>query len=421
MLRKIGAAALYLTLGVMLSKVAILAINVLLARFSSTELYGQFALLRSTVNVIETTLSSSINPIITHASAKEYGNSYVYARTNTFLLILGITIVIAVTIPFWLFDERIALSLLNEPDALYVQLGIVLLLTSVGSGFVTSFLVTGHSTIFMPIASISAALVAVLLAYLFIPGNPIFWALLAIIVLHGFELAIKLVIAIRKKIVSIHGLVKFKSNLLTEFSTSLIILIISAAINAITFWLLRVMLVRTSDNFTPLALFDVSFQYIAVEMMVLNNVVTIFQSYAAKQIDRDAKELRRVYISVIMIVSMVTFAAMTVNLVFADFLIALYGKDYDAHLLRLLTAVLPFYAIAIFMNRSFVSSGRTSVLLLVSVLSSFACLIYAQLFMTNAYQMVLAFVIYYFVSAILYMAVQTYTRMSTKNTNNVCM
>lgn len=412
MFRRLSADALYLTLGVMLNKVAILAINVLLARFSSTEVYGKFALLRSTVNVIETTLSSSINPIMTHASAKESGNDYAYPRTNSFLLVLGISIAAVISIPLWLFDEQIALSLLNEPHALYVQLGTLLLFASIVSGFVTSFLVTGHATMHLPVASISAALVAVLLGYLFIPGNPIFWAILSIVVLHGFEFAIKLGIAVRKNIVSIRGLIRFQRDLLMEFSTSLVILIISSAINAVAFWLLRVMLVRTTDNLTPLALFDVSFQYLAVEMMVLNNVVSIFHSRAASQIDRDSRQLRRIYISALQIIALVTLSAITVNLAFADFLIGLYGKGYDPQILRILTFVLPLYAMAVFMNRSFVTTRKTGVLLLVSVLSSiFACL-YAQLFMTNAYHLAIAFVIYYGVSVVVYFSILMHLRLT---------
>lgn len=412
MFRKLSADAFYLTLGVMLNKVAILAVNVLLARFSSTEIYGKFALLRSTVNVIETTLSSSINPIMTHASAKEYGNDYAYPRTNSFLLVLGISIAAVISVPLWLFDEQIAHSLLNEPHGLYVQLGTLLLFASIVSGFVTSFLVTGHATMHLPAASISAALVAVLLGYLFIPGNPIFWAILSIVFLHGFEFTIKLGIAVRKNIVSIRGLIRFQRDLLMEFSTSLIILIISSAINAVAFWLLRVMLVRTTDNFTPLALFDVSFQYLAVEMMVLNNVVSIFHSRAASQIDRDSRQLRRIYISALQIISLVTFSAIAVNLAFADFLIGLYGKGYDPQMLRILTFVLPLYAMAVFMNRSFVTTRKTGVLLLVSVLSSiFACL-YAQLFMTNAYHLAIAFVIYYGVSVVVYFSILMHLRLT---------
>lgn len=411
MLRRISTDTLFMTVGVMLNKAGILAINILLARSSSTELYGQFALLRNTVNLIETTLSSSVNSIVIRASAMEYGNDYGFARTNSFLLVLGASVVIAISVPLWLFATPIASSLLNEPNPRLVHLGIVLLVATNISGQVTSFLVTGRATLHLPVASITAAAVAVLLAYAFIPGNPVFWAILSIVFLHGVEFLMKLAIAVCKRIISIRGIQRFHREVLSAFSASLVILITSSAVNAATFWLLRVMLVRINDNFTPLALFDVSFQYLAVEMMVLNNVVTIVQSRAANLIGRDPTALRRAFASGILLVASVAVGASAVNVMFANFLIGLYGHSYEPQMLRLLTGVLPLYAGAVFMNRSFVTIGRSGILLLVSVVSSTVTLIYAHFMMTDAYQLATAFIIYFAVSNIVFLATIAQSRL----------
>lgn len=413
MLKSLGANTLLMTLGIMFNKVAILAINVLLARYSSTELYGKFALLRNSVNLIETTMSSSINPVVIRASAADYGNEFSFPRTNSFLLVLGLAIATTASTLLWLFADTISLNLFDDPDPHYVHLGILLLLATNSSGLVASFLVTGRATIYLPVASIAAALVAVSLAYLFVPGNPVFWAILSLVVLHGFEFTLKLGFAVWKKILSIRGLGRLKRDALAVFSASLVILILSSAANAVTFWLLRVILVQVNSNFTPLALFDVSFQYLAVEMMVLNNVVTIFQSRAAHHSGADARDLRRVYISGIQLLGFVTVAASAVNLVFADFLIGLYGADYEPQMLRVLTLVLPFYAMAVFMNRTFVNIGRPRVLLLVSLVSSAAALLYAYLVMADAYQLAFAFVIYFAVSDLVYLASLARLRLGT--------
>lgn len=404
MFRRLGADVVLLTFGVVVNKFAVLVINVLLARFSSTELYGIFALLRNTVNLVETTMSSSMNPVVIRSSAGNFGDEIAFPRTNAFLLVVGLGIAASVGILFGLLAGPISVGLFENPDPQLAKLGALLLVATNASGLVTNFLVTGRVTAFLPVASITAAAVAVTLALLLVPGNPVFWTLLSLVALHGTEFSLKLGFAVWRKIVSVRGVGRFHREALAVFSTSLGILILSSAINAVAFWLLRVILVQASGNFTPLALFDVSFQYIAVEMMVLNNVATVFQNQAARRTHAKPGELRRTYASGIQLLTLITLGAAAVNLVFADFLIGLYGKSYDPQMLRLLTAVLPFYAVAVFFNRTFVTVDRPGVLLAVSVASSVVALLYAHFVMTSAYQLAIAFIIYFLVSDLVYFA-----------------
>lgn len=404
MFRRLGADAVLMTFGVMVNKFAVLMINVMLARFSSTELYGMFALLRNTVNLVETTISSSINPVMIRSSAGDFGDDFAFPRTNAFLLVVGLGMAASVGILFGLLAGPISVGLFQNPDPQFAQLGALLLVATNASGLVTTFIVTGRVTAFLPVASITAAAVAVTLAYLLVPGNPVLWALLSLVALHGTEFSLKLGFAVWRKIVSVRSVGRFHRDALAVFTSSLGILILSSAVNAVAFWLLRVILVQTSDNFTPLALFDVSFQYLAVEMMVLNNLVTVLQSRAARRTHAETGELRRTFASGIQLMTLITLGAAAVNLLFADFLIGLYGKSYDPQMLRLLTAVLPFYAVAVFFNRTFVTVGRPGVLLAVSVASSVVALLYAHFMMTNAYQLAIAFIIYFLVSDLVYLA-----------------
>lgn len=403
MLKKISTDAFLMTVGVMFNKIAILFINVLLARYTNSEIYGKFALLRNTINLIETTLSSSVNPIVIHASAKAYGNDENYRKTNTLLFILGATLSIAISAVIWMFDEKISVYILNEENPRYIHLGILLLLSSTISGLASSFVITSHSTLNLPIASITSTIIAVLSAYLLIPNNALLWAILSIAMLHGIEFLIKFSILIYKKIISIHKISKLEYESISTLSKSILILIISSAINALAFWMLRVMLVKGTSNFTPLAIFDVSFQYIAVEMMVINNIVTIFHNRATNQFNRDQQQHRSIFFTGIKLISLATITAMMVNFLFADFLIGLYGNNYEPKMLRILTFILPLYAMAVFMNRNFLTNGRQKVLLLVSILSSIFTLLYANIFMKGTLQLALSFMIYFGVSNIIYL------------------
>lgn len=410
MLRKFGADTVLMTVGVMVNKIAILAINILLARFSTTEVYGVFALLRNTVNMVETSLSSSVTPVIVKMSGNEYGNDESFGRTNSLLLMISLAIVVGLSIPLWFLAEPISIALFDHPDTKYVRLGLLMMIATNASGLVASLLVTGRATKFLPVASIVAAPVGVLFAWFYMPEAPLIGAVVALILVHSVEFSIKLGVALWKKIVSLHGLGTLPRGMLAIFSTSLVILIISSGLNAFTFWFLRFLLVDTADAFTPLAQFDVAFQYIAVEMMVMNNAVTIFQSRAAKASEMAPDEARRILHTGIHLAAVITVAACIGNLIFADFMIGLYGDGYDPQLLRVLTAVLPFYAVAIFFNRMFVNEGKPRILLLVSILSSIAALAYAVFIVQSAYGLAWAFVVYFAVSDVIYFGVVEFNR-----------
>ena len=413
MVRKFGADPLLLTMGIMVNKIAILVINILLARFSTTEVYGVFALLRNTVNMVETTLSSSVTPVLIRMSGNEHGNDATFARTNSLLLLISLAIVVGISIPLWFLAGPISAAIFDNPDPQYVRFGLMLLVATNASGLVASLLVTGRVTFFLPVASVAAAPVGVIFAFVLMPETPLIASLVGLIFLHAVEFAIKLGAAIWKKIVSLQGLGALPKGVWAVFSTSLTILIISSGLNAFTFWLLRFLLVDSADAFTPLAQFDVAFQYLAVEMMVLNNAVTIFQSRAAKTTGATPEDTRSIYRTGIAATGLIALAACAGNLAFADLLIGLYGDDYDPHMLRVLTLVLPFYAIAIFFNRMYVNQGRPNILLLVSLISSAAALMYAFGWMQNAYQLAFAFVIYFAVSDIIYLGCLAWLRRSS--------
>lgn len=402
MLRRFGADTVLMTVGVMVNKLAILAVNILLARFSSTETYGVFALLRNTVNMLETTFSSSVTPVVVKMSGSEYGDGASFSRTNSLLLVISLALVIIASTPLWLLAGPISVALFDRLQPDYVRLGLLMLIMTNASGVIASLLVTGRQTRFLPAASIAAAPLGVLVAWVYVPEAPVFAAIVALILIHSVEFVIKISAAIWKKIVSLEGLRSPPQGILAMFTTSLTILVISSALNAIAFWLLRLLLVNTTGAFTSLAQFDVAFQYLAVEMMVINNAVTIFQSRSAKVSGTDPEEAQRINRTGIQLTALIAAAACATNLVFAEFMIGLYGAAYDPQLLRALTVVLPVYAVAVFFNRLFVNGGKPGILLLVSSLSSIAALAFALLIMKDAYGLVWSFVIYFAISDLVY-------------------
>jgi O-antigen/teichoic acid export membrane protein len=341
--------------------------------------------------------------VVVKMSGSEHGKGKSFGHTNSFLLLISLAIVVGLSIPLWLLAEPISVALFDQSRPDWVQLGLLLLVMTNASGLVASLLVTGRETRFLPVASIVAAPVGVVLAWVYVPEAPVIAAVVAMIFLHSVEFIIKLGVAIWKKIVSLEGLRTPPQGLLAVFTSSLAILILSSAVNAIAFWLLRFLLVGTADAFTPLAQFDVAFQYLAVEMMVINNAVTIFQSRSAKASDLDPDEARRIHRTGIQLTALIAAAACIGNLVFAELMIGIYGEGYDPQLLRALTAVVPVYAAAVFFNRYFVNEGKPGILLLVSILSSAVALAYAVFIMQTAYDLTWAFVIYFAVSNLIYL------------------
>lgn len=410
MIRSFGLATILMTAGLVINKLGLLVITVLLARLSSTEIYGTFALLRSTVNMVETTLSSSVTPVLIRVSGQEFGKQDSFGERNFTLLVISLALVSVITVPLWLLAEPISIVVFSTNNPKLIYWGLALLIATNGSGLIASLLITGRATSYLPIASIAATPIAILYAYLAIPDAPLYAAIMSMVLLHCVEFAVKLALAIGRRIIRVGIPAAPSSEMLSVFSGSLSILILSSGLNALTFWTLRLLLVDASGVFTPLAHFDVAFQYFAVEMMMLNSAVAIFQSRSASSPVVDTSQMSRIYRAGIQISLLITVGACAANLIFADLLIGLYGAEYDPQLLRVLTAALPPYAVAIFFNRSYVNQGKQGILLLVTVTSSIAALLFARLYMKTAHDLAASFTVYFGVSSLVYIAYAIWQR-----------
>lgn len=402
MIKKIGADSFYITAASIISKISILLLNLLIAQFSSAEVYGRFALIRSTINLVETAFSSSVNPVVIRASAEAYKEQRSFPSVNTFLLIMGLFTALSICLMFLLVMPKFSSSLFAGEGSRYVILAAALLFFTNANGFSTSFLVTGRISRLMPISSIVAASVSTTLGYFLIYKDPVYWVLVSLILLHLVDFSLKIVLSSAKGVISLTSVELVSKKTFSILRHSLSILFLSSAINAFSFWLLRVILVDGGNNFSALAIFDVSFQYIAVEMMVINNIVTVVQGrYFSSGSSRNYKDSTKNF-SPFLLICLAVLLSVMANLIFADFLVGLYGKEYDPNVLRSLSAVLPFYAYSVYMNRFFVSCDKPRVILNVAVISSIFAVAVGYGLMQTEYGLANCFLIYFVSSTMIY-------------------
>lgn len=406
MLNKIIKSSFVSFLSVLLTKLFVLLVNILVSRNSTAAEYGVFVLLRSMVNFFDTMLSSSVSPIVLAKCSKSPDNisnnkNLVLSLLQSFVLVfLFCTILIAAIL--FLGVDSVFLSFL--PGVSIHQIFIVLLLFLVMfiNGIITSIFLAKKR--FFNLFVISFFSIAMSIAcFYFLKDFVLNFAsvgLLLMVIYQFFEVVAKLyfsrvnlVNTIKILTISINNSLQFKSKIIFVMP-----LIFASVVNSAVFLYSRLWLSNQPNGLSELALFDVAFQFLIIQMLFLNTVTNVIIGFS-KNINNESYQLV-INIGFGFLFSVFSWLFMYV---FREELTSIFGSNYSGNVLPILTLASFFYAIAIAFNRQYVSSKHRQILSVVSVLSSLAMLLFIFKNPANAMNLSIGYIVYYFSSVLIYL------------------
>lgn len=390
-------------LSTLIAKGFILILNILIARYTSKDVYGTFVFLRSTINLFETTFSSAVNPFAVKESSKENFSRVSVLAYGAFY---AFTALIISTLCLSLWASSSFLGSLSSFDFLTLQivLTVVILisLTLLNGYAISVYIGKGNYKVIFFSTVISIVLSA---AFIFNTYEDITVeiALFYMLIYQLTDLAIK---ACNVLMNHTHILKNIKYDVLFQktkgvFNTIKPV-ILGSAINAFIFWFVRYITANSENGFVALAEFDVSFQMFMICSILLNIICNIVLRKLTKlhESGSNVKQLL-IYALRYMFLSCLLFIA--VGYLLYDYFLLLYGEQYTANLFLEVTLICLFYSIALAFNRVMVVMNKTYQLFYVALTSAVVMGIYILAATASAESLAISFSIYYLTSCVVYL------------------
>ncbi len=351
-------------------------INIVVARTLDPNIYGIFATARNTISMVEGITSASIGPTGTKNIAyavKENPEKLPLIVTSLFLLNIFIALSLAVFIIIitpWIVQKIYFESAVLE-RALYI--GSFILISSSLASVVQNTLIGFEKFKQMTFTSAISATVTIPVAYILIENFSLYGALSAIAFYALIDFSIKYSY-LHKNLTQISLSLRIKeiykkSKYLIGFSTPIIV---SLIISSLVFWSARAILINQKGDFTEIALFDASFQWLSIIMIITssstNVILPMLSNKKYKMGSTPEKILKYGVLVNILISSIIAF----IFIIFSKNIMSLYGEHYvsGTRFLSVLSLSSIPYSLALILNRYMISRDKSINLLYASIVSS---------------------------------------------------
>ncbi|QYJ72797.1 oligosaccharide flippase family protein [Shewanella sp. FJAT-51649] len=406
---KILQQSLSLLFATLLPKLVFFLLNVFLARYLSVQNYGQYALVRSTINMLDNSISSSMYPLVIKEVSSSSQEEKQKVVSNVFFIILIFFLIVCFFL--YLNASKISLYLIGEVNPDIIIVSIFLLFFTILNGYLTSILVSYEKLkIITRISLISASLTCILIFLIWTIGGDVSITIgLSILLFFAFIDSIsKFLYLFRMKALMVFKsfCIWFDISFVARFVLASIPMILASFVNAWVFWFIRKLESVTEGGFEIVAYFDVSFQYILISMLFLNSLSTIILSKMSSlsSVNKNNKYPSGNYLFIAFSFSFaISIVSIIIIHMFSTYLMQLFGTGYDAEHLDLLSFVLIFYGFALIFNRMCVSLGKNWILLIVSLISGIGMIFYyTKNRELNQLAIFDSFIAYYLVSCLVF-------------------
>ena len=406
LLKKILTSSLWLLIGNTVGKLAMFMTGIFAARLLPQEVFGQFSMIRNTISSIESLISGTLGPItikkvaeVNHIDKKKLPN----LLTTIFLLnfLISIILISVISLNIEIVNDNFFLGTSQMEEGLYI--GLFILLASVFSSLLQNILIGFEefrklSTISMIVSSISIPII-----YLLIMSYGFNGALFGIGTYFTLDFFFKYIFY--KKL-----LIGFKVNYKEFKSESSKILLFSGPIfftmltNLFTFWYARVLIIKDTNSFNDIAIFDAAYQWLTITMIITGATTSIALTMLSK-VDIKIDKTNKVFITNLLVNLLITIVFATIFIIFSKHIMSIYGESYitGAHILVILSITSIFFTLSAIYNRYFVAISKT-VYILYSVLVSSAVmfLFLSRGYYTGAENLAYGFLVFYCINFSIY-------------------
>lgn len=421
--KKIFISSFWLLLGNSVGKVAMFLTNIVAARLLSQEVFGQFTMIRSTINMGGNIISGSLGLTATKKVAELISTNK--NRTSNLLVSifstnLVITLIISLFVlfsPHWIINSFF-LGTSGLVKALYI--GLLILITSTFSTLVQNILIGFEQYKIPAFLSFIVTIIAFPLIILLIFHFNLYGALFSVSLYFFLDFFLKSIF-LRKKYRNPDYHINIKNIIITSRSLVSFSLPITLAmiLNAFSFWYARVLVVNESQGFSDIAVFDAAYQWLTIIMLITGATTSVALPMLTKSFGKqNKKETLKIFYLNLLVNFFIAFLFAVFIILFSKPIMGLYGQNYTKgnFVLIILSISSILFSISSIYNKFMITHNQVWAIFIASLLG--ICVLFGVLtFSTGSSAVVLAwsFFAYYTTITIVYIIFSMLTKKIATN------
>ena len=400
MIKKLLASSAFLLLSTVIMRSTMFIMNIVAARVLSIEAFGGFMILRSMASMFDSIVSASIGNVAVKKISRIQQFQQRKALLSQYISsLLTINVVIALVISIFVLalSEEILTNFLLGDQSMKtpLHLSLFVLLATILSSMAKKINIGLLNYKEMALLSIVNLIVGLPMMWLLLEYYDLSGLIIGVAIYFFMDSFLKCRTFIRKQNIDLSVSVRdYKSTIGSKISRDLLL---SVVISSVSFLMYRVLVTNKSGDFSDVAFFDAAYQWLAVIMLITGSTTSITLQMLSEKSDNQKNIFKNNLILNIVIV----FLFSLIISYFSDEIMQLYGDSYReySYLIYVLCATALFATIDSVYNKLFISNGNTKVIILHTVISSSASLVFVSLsgIVDLPFLLSITFLLYYFV------------------------
>lgn len=409
LVKKILNHSFWLLIGNSIGRLAMFLTNIVAARLLPQEIFGQFMMIRSTISSVEGILSGALgSPMIKRVSEIAHKDQEKLNRILSALFFTNMAIATILALLLYFFSPLlIQYFFIGQSELVHgLAIGAVLLITTTLSSMMQTILTGLEEFKKLAFAGIGASVTSFPLIAAFIYFFGLYGAIWGVILYFFSDFGWKY-FQLRKKVSlsCIHNFTSLSAEGKRLLSFS-IPLFLSVVVTGISFWYARVMVVKSTDSFAQIAIFDAAYQWLTIIMIITGATTSVALPMLSRAFGKsDKSEISQVFWINLSINLGISSIMALLFIFFAKQIMSLYGETYISgyKILMILGAVSIFFTLSSLLNKYIIVHNRSWVVFISSVIGSISLFMTLIPYLHYAeYALAGSFLIFYITSCLVY-------------------
>ncbi|MDD2451119.1 MAG: oligosaccharide flippase family protein [Sulfurovum sp.] len=376
MLKKILNHSFWLLIGNSIGRLAMFLANIFAARMLPQEVFGQFTMIRSTILMFEGLTSG----VLSSTSTKKIAEAD-HIDKNELPLIISTLFIVDIIIASILMSLIVLnakfivatffIDSVNLVTALYF--GAFLLLATSLSSLTQSILIGFEAYKKLAVISImvSIGMIPVIFSLIYIFG--LYGALFGIASYYLCDFIFKVyhLKSITKELQYTFSMSDIWNKIKVVMSFSLP-LFVTITMSSIAFWYVRVLLVNQTNEFESIAIFDASFQWLTIIMIITGATTNVALPILSKAIGSQSRSVVKNILGLNMLINMmIAVIIASIFIIFSKNIMSIYGKNYieGYNILIILALTSIVFTTSSMFNKYMIAHNNLSVILVNTIFS----------------------------------------------------
>lgn len=396
-----------LLIGNSIGRLSVFVANILAARLMALDTYGQYAMIRSTISMIESLVSVSFGNI----ALKEISRVHSQDKNTSFNVMLAFILIniaasIFISLILFVFARQIVSNLFLSSAVMItgIHFGALLLLATLLSSAVQKIMIATENYSRIIFISTVNVLATIPVIYFLTAKYGLYGGLAGITVYFIFDFGVKFKFVISDfkvilKIINSKAIYKQLRNIARRSGA----LLVSGIISAFCYWYIRVIAINKQNNFSDIAIFDAAYQWLTIIMLITGATTSVGLQMMSKNKCIDSSKAFKVNLSINLFISIVLSVIFSL---FSKHIMLLYGKAFISshYLIYGICLVAILATVSSVLDKLLIVNNVSKVILVTKTTSAISGLIFMRYFFLSniAMQMVVVYVISCFIEIVIY-------------------